>query len=114
VGRWSFSISGQRGVRHALRKYPPFTEWQKQYGAEKFQVIGISMDDAASEVIATIPKMKFNDPVLMGDEHLGAAYGGVLGLPVTYLIDRDGKIRARYQGAADLVQIKGDIQKLLN
>jgi len=97
-----------------LTEIPTFTEWQTQYGAEKFQVIGVSMDDAASEVIATIPKMKFNYPVLMGDEHLGVAYGGVLGLPVTYLIDRDGKIRARYQGAADLIRIKGDIQKLLN
>src|SRR5580698_2541275 len=95
-----------------LAEMPTFVEWQKQYGSTNFQVIGISMDDAAPEVIATVSRLKLNYPVLMGDEYLGAAYGGVLGLPVTFLIDRDGKIRARYQ-AASLARIHSDIQNLL-
>ena len=95
-----------------LTEMPTFMKWQKQYGSEKFQVIGVSMDDATAEVIATVSRLKLNYPVLMGDEYLGAAYGGVLGLPVTFLIDRDGKIRARYQGAS-LTRIKVDIQNLL-
>jgi len=95
-----------------LAEMPTFVEWQKQYGSENFQVIGISMDDATPEVIATVSRLKLNYPVVMGDEYLGAAYGGVLGLPVTFLIDRDGKIRARYQGAS-LTQINSDIQNLL-
>jgi cytochrome c biogenesis protein CcmG/thiol:disulfide interchange protein DsbE len=95
-----------------LAEMPTFVEWQKQYGSENFQVIGISMDDATPEVRSTVSRLKLNYPVLMGDEYLGAAYGGVLGLPVTFLIDRDGKIQARYQGAS-LTQINSDIQKLL-
>ena len=95
-----------------LTEMPTFVEWQKQYGLGNFQVIGISMDDAAPEVIATVSRLKLNYPVLMGDEYLGAAYGGVLGLPVTFLIDRDGKIQARYQGAS-LARINSDIQNLL-
>jgi cytochrome c biogenesis protein CcmG, thiol:disulfide interchange protein DsbE len=97
-----------------LIEMPTFTKWQNKYGSDKFQVIGISMDDAAPEVIATVNKLKLNYPVLMGDEHLGAAYGGILGLPVTFLIDRQGKIRARYQGASDLTGIQRDIESLLN
>jgi len=76
-------------------------------------VIGISMDDAAPEVIATVSKLKPNYPILMGDEHLGTAYGGVLGLPVTFLIDRAGNIHARYEGGADLRRIKEDVESLL-
>jgi peroxiredoxin len=91
---------------------PTFVEWQRQYGSENFQVIGISMDDAAPEVLATVSRLKLNYPVLMGDEYLGAAYGGVLGLPVTFLINRDGKIQARYQGAS-LTRINSDMQDLL-
>jgi cytochrome c biogenesis protein CcmG, thiol:disulfide interchange protein DsbE len=97
-----------------LVEVPTFNEWQNKYGSNQFQVIGISMDDAAPPVISTINKLKLNYPVLMGDEHLGAAYGGILGLPVTFLIDRQGKIRARYQGASDLTRIKGDIETLLH
>jgi cytochrome c biogenesis protein CcmG/thiol:disulfide interchange protein DsbE len=95
-----------------LIEMPAFVEWQKQYGSGKFQVIGVSMDDEATEVIATVSRLKLNYPVLMGDEYLGAAYGGVLGLPVTFLIDRDGKIQARYHDAP-LTRIKSDIQNLL-
>ena len=95
-----------------LTEMPTFVEWQKQYGSRKFQVIGISMDDADPDVIATVSRLKLNYPVLMGDEYLGADYGGVLGLPVTFLIDRDGKIQARYQGMS-LTRIHSDIQNLL-
>lgn len=96
-----------------LTEMPTFIEWQKQYGSEKFQVIGISMDDAAPEVIATVSKLKPNYPILLGDEHLGTAYGGVLGLPITFLIDSAGKIHARYGGAHDLALIKRDVENLL-
>jgi cytochrome c biogenesis protein CcmG/thiol:disulfide interchange protein DsbE len=95
-----------------LLEMPTFVEWQKQYGSKDFQVIGISMDDATPEVIATVSRLKLNYPVLMGDEYLGDDYGGVLGLPVTFLIGRDGKIQARYQGDP-LTRINNDIQHLL-
>ena len=88
-------------------------EWQNEYGSRNFQVIGISMDDAAPEVIATVSRLKLNYPVLMGDEYLGANYGGILGLPVTFLIDREGKIQARYEGGTSLARIHSDIQNLL-
>lgn len=92
---------------------PYFVDWQKQYGPARFQVIGMSMDDASPEVVAFLAKTKLNYPVVMGDEAIGAAYGGVLGLPVTFLIDRKGNIRARYQGAIDPVQVKKAIEDLL-
>jgi cytochrome c biogenesis protein CcmG, thiol:disulfide interchange protein DsbE len=95
-----------------LIEMPAFMEWQKQYGSEKFQVIGVSMDDEPAEVIAAVSRLKLNYPVLMGDEYLGDAYGGVLGLPVTFLIDRNGKIQARY-GDAPLARIKSDLQTLM-
>jgi len=52
--------------------------------------------------------------VVMGDEKLGLAYGGVLGLPVTYLIDRNGVIRARYHGGTDLDAMETAMRQLLN
>jgi len=96
-----------------LAEMPTFAQWQNQYGSDKFQVLGISMDDAAPEVVAAISKLKVNYPVVMGDEHLGAAYGGILGLPVTFLIDPQGRIRGRFEGATDSVRVKRDIEHLL-
>ena len=71
------------------------------------------MDDDATPVRALAPKMHWNYPILMGDARLGRLYGGVLGLPVTYLIDRHGRIRARLEGATDLPALEARIRALL-
>ena len=62
------------------------------------QVIGISMDDDPALARSLYGKLKLNYPVAMGDVKLGDLYGGVLGLPVTFLIDRHGVIQAEFQG----------------
>jgi hypothetical protein len=50
----------------------------------------------------------------MGDETLGELYGGVLGLPITFLIDRDGTIRFKHRGLTDLNVIEREIRELLS
>lgn len=92
---------------------PAFAAWQRQYGPDGLQVIGISMDDDATPVVGLVAKFKLNYPVLMGDANLGRQYGGVLGLPLTYLIDRDGVLRARFQGETDLKTIERRLQTIL-
>jgi peroxiredoxin len=91
-----------------------FAKWQKQFGAEQFQVLGISMDDSKAPVQAEERRLKLDYPVAMGDEKMEAAYGGILGLPITFLIDREGRIRAKYKGAADLQALENEINSLLH
>jgi hypothetical protein len=49
----------------------------------------------------------------MGDAKLAEKYGGVLGVPITFLIDRRGVIRARYEGETDLRLIEAELRRLL-
>ncbi|HXR39515.1 MAG TPA: TlpA disulfide reductase family protein [Terracidiphilus sp.] len=97
-----------------LVEMPAFVEWQRQYGPQGLSVIGISMDDDRTPVRKLAAKLKLNYPVAMGDEDLGELYGGVLGLPLTYLIDRDGIVRARFQGESDLKTIEAQLNSLLD
>jgi len=92
---------------------PRFVQWQKQYGPSGLQVIGISMDDDAAPVRALAARLHINYPVAMGDENLGELYGGILGLPVTYLIDRKGTITAEYRGETSLSPIQAELTRLL-
>jgi len=92
---------------------PRFVAWQRQYGPQGLQVIAVSMDDSAAPVRAFVRKLNPDFPVVMGDEKIGTLYGGVLGLPVTFLISRDGKVAERIQGGADLGLMEKDIQRLL-
>ncbi len=96
-----------------LEEMPQFVLWQRDYRAQGLQIIGVSMDDASEPVKRLLARHPLNYPVLMGDASLGEAFGGVLGLPLTYLIDPAGRIVGRYQGGGDLARIRGDIEALL-
>jgi cytochrome c biogenesis protein CcmG/thiol:disulfide interchange protein DsbE len=92
---------------------PRFAAWQKQYGPAGLQVIAVSMDDGDGPVRALVGKLGVNYPVVMGDAALGERYGGVLGLPVTYLIARDGRIAVRYEGGTHLAEMEKRVEQLL-
>lgn len=96
-----------------LVEMPKFADWQNQYRAQGLQVLGVSMDDSEAPVRKTVSKLRLDYPILMGDEKIGTAYGGVLGLPVTLLIDRTGVVRARFEGGADLAAIQKELTQLL-
>ena len=96
-----------------IAEIPRFSTWQTKFGPQGFQVLGVSMDDDKPPVLKAARKFQLTYPIVMGDEHLGERYGGVLGLPVTYLISPEGKILARYQGETDLNQLEKHIATLL-
>jgi peroxiredoxin len=96
-----------------LTEMPRFAAWQNTYGAAGLQIVGVSMDDDAAPVKRAYEKYHLNYPVVMGDAQLGERFGGVLGLPLIYLIDPDGRVVGRYQGEADLKQLESQIKSLL-
>lgn len=96
-----------------LTEIPRFSQWQSQYGSRGLQVLGVSMDDDARPAAAAYRRYRLAYPVAMGDAALGELYGGVLGLPLSYIIDPAGRIVARYQGEADLAGMERRIVGLL-
>jgi cytochrome c biogenesis protein CcmG, thiol:disulfide interchange protein DsbE len=96
-----------------LTEIPRFAAWQKAYGPAGLQIVGVSMDDSAAPVKRVYEKYHLNYPVVMGDAELGERFGGVLGLPVSYLIDANGRIVERYQGDLNLEQLESKIRSLL-
>jgi len=93
---------------------PVFAGWQQKYGGQGLQVVGVSMDDDEGPVRELVAKLKLGYPIAMGDVQLGEQYGGVLGLPLTYLIDRDGVVRARFQGETDAKTIETELKRMLD
>ena len=92
---------------------PAFTRWQKSYGSDGLQVIGVSMDDESESVRQLLARHPVSYPVVMGDARLGERFGGVLGLPLTLLIDAQGRVVARFQGAANLPAMEAKLRQLL-
>lgn len=93
---------------------PRFALWQCKYGAQGLQVIAVSMDDGPDAPRALARKLDLSFPVVMGDDQLGTLYGGVLGLPVSFLIGRDGTVIERIEGETDLAALEAHITALLS
>jgi len=96
-----------------LTEIPRFNAWQTKYAPQGLQVLGVSMDDDSAPVRKATRKLQFTYPVVMGDERLGEQYGGVLGLPISYLLGPDGKIIDRLQGETNLDSLEKRITTLL-
>ena len=92
---------------------PRFNTWQQKYGPDGLQVMAISMDDGDGQVRRTVRRLRLDVPVLMGDAKLGEAYGGVLGLPITFLIGRDGVVVAKFKGETNLDALETRVKELL-
>jgi thiol-disulfide isomerase/thioredoxin len=84
---------------------PHFVELQNKYGDQGLQIIGVSMDDAPETVREFFKRFRMNYPVVM--------YGGVLGLPIAFLIGRDGRIYKRHIGATPSSAFEQEIVQLL-
>jgi cytochrome c biogenesis protein CcmG, thiol:disulfide interchange protein DsbE len=95
------------------QEIPHFIEMQNKYGPQGLQVIGVSMDDEEPPVREFQQQFKMNYPVALATSALADQYGGILGLPITFVIDRNGRIVARHVGATDASVIEAEIRRLL-
>ncbi|MGH7867405.1 MAG: TlpA family protein disulfide reductase, partial [Candidatus Dormibacteraceae bacterium] len=78
---------------------PGFVQLQDRYRGQGFRVLGISMDDDVQPVHEFYQQFHLNYTVAMGNDRLGELYGGIIGLPTTFLIGRDGRIYDKVAGA---------------
>ena len=92
---------------------PGFVRLQQKYGTQGLAIIGVSMDDSSDPVRRFYSDFRMNYPVVMGSDKLGELYGGILGLPTSFLIGRDGRIYAKHVGLTDESVFESEIKELL-
>ena len=67
------------------------------------------MEDKESVLRDFYRQHKMNYPVVIGNQTIAQQYGGILGLPTSFLIGRDGRVRQKYTGVTDFSRIEQDI-----
>ena len=103
---------------------PLLIDIQNKYASKGFTLVGAATNDEDATVDKFIhtsefnvggQEMKMNYPVVMNNDDNVAKFGGILGMPTTYLITRDGKIAKRYIGSLDQneAQLEKDIENQL-
>ena len=92
---------------------PWYIEFHKKYHPSGLVVVGVSMDDGGMKVVKPfLAQKKIDYPVVLGNDELAKQYN-LTSMPLTLLIDRDGKIAVSHAGIVDKDDFERHIQTLL-
>ena len=97
-----------------VQEIPSLKSLQDVYGPQGFSVLAISMDQGGPRVVEKMMKRtNINYPVVMGTSKVSKAFGGIFGIPTTFLIDQSGNVLKRYTGWVSHDVLETDIKKVV-
>jgi len=89
---------------------PHLIELQDELGPQGFQIVGISVDQAAATAVGSFAERAgINYPVVMGTAQVQRAYGGIRSIPTAFLVDRDGYVVKMIRGYRTKAQMEAEI-----
>ncbi len=94
---------------------PWFVELQEKYRDQGFRIVGISVDDPPEALPPFAKRFKVNYPLVVGvdREDVQKAYGPIFGVPMTFMIGRNGRICMKHAGQVSKEQFESEIRSLL-
>ena len=92
---------------------PAMISLQDEFKDKNFSVIGIAVDQGGAKAVKRlIKKMDINYPVVMANKKIIADFGGVYGIPASFLINQQGNVVKNYPGAFPHTIFARDIKNL--
>jgi cytochrome c biogenesis protein CcmG/thiol:disulfide interchange protein DsbE len=93
---------------------PGFVKVYEKYREKGLEIVGISMDYAGREVVeAFVKKNDMTYPVAIDLSQVPQQYGGVQGIPTSFIIDRQGRVAKKHIGYMDQTAFENMIEPLL-
>jgi|KBSMisStaDraftv2_1062788.scaffolds.fasta_scaffold1391131_2 peroxiredoxin len=93
---------------------PHFVRLQSKYRDQGLQIVGLSMDaGGARDVRPFVDEHDINYTMLIATDKTAQDFGGVLGIPTTFVIDRKGTIVKKFIGYTAPEVFEAAIQPLL-
>jgi thiol-disulfide isomerase/thioredoxin len=94
---------------------PWLVELHGKYRERGLVVLGVSVDEAVSQIKPFAAALRMNYPVLVGAgrDDFQEAFGPLYGFPTSVLISRDGAICMRHTGIATKEALERDVAALL-
>ncbi|MBD3426673.1 MAG: redoxin domain-containing protein [Candidatus Omnitrophica bacterium] len=93
---------------------PHFEALYRRYKSEGLVIVGVSLDRAGAAPVREFAReADVSYPLVMGDQATVSAYGGIRGIPTTFIIDRQGRIVEKVVGYRDREFFESRIKDLL-
>ena len=97
-----------------LEEIPHFKKLHLQYSSQGLVILGVSLDEAGRDHVKEFVKENsIPYPIAMSNDKIVKDFGGIRGIPTTFVIDRDGKIVSKLVGYHDLEEFESLIKKVL-
>lgn len=92
---------------------PWFAEFQRKYGSQGVKVVGVSLDDEGWKVVKPfVQSAGVPYRIVLGNDSIAKEYG-ITNMPDTFLIDRQGKIAAKYTGLVNRDDVDAKLRAML-
>jgi thiol-disulfide isomerase/thioredoxin len=93
---------------------PDFVKLQAKYKGQGLEIVGLSLDDGGEGVVRPFAeKHNVNYTMLLANPETADRYGGVVGIPTTFVLDRQGRIVKKFIGMMGPQVFEEAIQPLL-
>lgn len=91
------------GCINCIRNYPSYNAWRKAFDEKDVAIIGVHTPEFDSEKQIDTIKRKADDaklafPIAVDNEHANWKAWGVRYWPTVFLVDKQGKVRDRWEG----------------
>lgn len=97
-----------------IQEIPNLIEVQNEFGPKKFSVVALSVDQGGSTLVKKlVEKKKINYPVMMADSRVTSEFGGVYGIPTSFLVNNKGNVVKKYTGYIPHSVLINDIKQVL-
>jgi thiol-disulfide isomerase/thioredoxin len=93
---------------------PGFIKLQNEYGPKGLQIVGLSIDTKSTEQVAKFVRdSHINYPVFVADQDAARKWGEFEAIPMTFLLDAQGKKIWQHEGFASADVFESQIKPLL-
>jgi thiol-disulfide isomerase/thioredoxin len=99
-----------------LQEIPNFNALHETHDGQNVQMLAITVESGSlAEIKSKVTEFEMKYPVLVGDDEIVAGFGGLIGFPTTYVLDKDWKVYKKYLGMTlnKKELIEKDIETLL-
>lgn len=95
--------------------FPFMNDMHAKYQAEGLEIIAVNLDENKENAEAFLERLPANFTVVFDPDGNIAQQYELVGMPSSYLVDRDGNLRASHQGffTAQLPAYENEIKQLL-
>ena len=95
------------------QEMPHLNQIYQELKGQGFQILGIGLSSTPQQLKELVGQLGLTYPVLEGTNEVSKAYGGVELVPLTLIIDRQGKIVHKILGARSKADFESMIKPLL-